>query len=268
MRNKWVYYCHNCNVSMPVEKWIKDYFPSNYKMYIQEVLSYDNRIIEKEKPVENKSEIKKIEKHNTKFFVPILKGQGILFEKSISLCKKRKIPESIWKKFFVAVGGSFKNRMIIPFFDDKENIYFYQGRALYSWLDPKYLSRKGNELNAVYNYYLVNNAKPIICVEGPIDSMFINNSIAVSGLRVNDVSLHGKYFLLDNDKAGKAKSIKLLKNGECVFLWKKYLKDLGLYKNPKDINDLILMIDKNDKFTFEELKPYFSNSIYDKVWLI
>lgn len=264
LRNKWIYYCHNCNVSMPVDKWMKQYFPSNYRMYIQAILTSDIEEVET-KPIKTKKEVDNIEKKNASHFVPILKGDGSLFKIAREFCENRRIPESIWHKWFVATGGAYKNRIIIPFFDDKGKIYFYQGRALYKWMEPKYMARQGNELNVTYNDYNVDSSKPVICVEGAIDSMFVENSIAVSGLRVNDVN--GYYFLLDNDKPGKKKSEKLLKKGEWVFLWKKYLEFNPMLPEPKDINDAILATGK-EKFTFEELKPFFTKSIFDSVWLM
>lgn len=268
LKNKWVYYCHNCNVSLPVKKWIKDYYPSNYRMLIQAILTSDKTVVATKKPVVDKKKIQHAERENAKHFVPILKGKDKLFDIAIQFCEDRMIPEDIWKTWFVATGGAYKNRVIIPFFDNKGNIYFYQGRSLYKWMSPKYLARYGNKLNATYNYYNVDEGKPVICLEGAIDSMFVNNSIAVSGLRVGDKSLSGKYFLLDNDGPGKSKSKKLLEKGETVFIWKKYLQENYFEKAPKDINEIITQTQRSTKFTIEELDRYFTNSVYDKVWLV
>jgi arginyl-tRNA synthetase len=42
------------------------------------------------------------EQEDTKHFVPILKGSGILFDKAVELCRSRKIDPDVWTKWFVA----------------------------------------------------------------------------------------------------------------------------------------------------------------------
>ena len=76
-----------------------------------------------------------------------------------------------------------------------------------------------------------------------------------------------KYYLLDNDKEGMKNSVKLLENGEYVFNWKKFLRDKQV-ENPqkiKDVNDYVLQ-SGIEKFTFEDLKEYFTNSFADLIW--
>lgn len=271
--NGWIYYCHNGCGGVSVLRWMKEWFPSFYNDYIKEILSTKKENIPR-KVIEVKPLVRKInaeEIEDVKKFIPIKKGTGELFDLSIKLCKERLIPEEVYNKWFVSIDNTYKNRIIIPFYNDKNKIYYWQGRALYDWMIPKYLSRSGYNLNNIYNYYTVNRDIEVIILEGMIDSLFIENAIAMTGLKIYDEKLKRfkkRYFLLDPDEDGKEKTLKLLNKGEYVFNWNKFIKNFNLPPHPKgkwDINDVVIHLNRTTKFTFEELKPYFTNSIYDKV---
>jgi hypothetical protein len=142
-------------------------------------------------------------------------------------------------------------------------------------MEPKYLSRKDPDgtLNHIYNFYNIDNSIPVVCLEGIIDSLFVENSVGLTGLNVNDKllgSINHKYFILDKDKAGMEKSQQMLLLGHYVFVWYKFMRDLCLPKRDKwDMNDVMLYINRDKPFTFGELKQYFTNSIYNKamIWM-
>jgi hypothetical protein len=207
---------------------------------------------------------------NHKHFYPII-SDNYLSERAIHFVKNRRIPESIWKDWFVCTDGKYRNRLIIPFYH-KDKIYYYQGRSLYDHQEPKYLSRDNGKGKCVYNIYNVDRNAPIMATEGPIDSMFLDNAIAIIGTNMSEnveaaLMKMGVYLILDNDVAGFTKSEEFLRKGFNIFLWKKYLKDHKIDSKVKDINDLYIELDRKDKFVFDEFKKYFSNSIYDKVFL-
>jgi len=273
----WVYYCHNCFYKKPVTLWLKEYFPIYYKDYVAEVMRLNSSDNEKRiKPVKNPTIRKPKETNNeskhTKHFVPILEGKTPEFAKAIGVCTQRNIPAEVWHKWFVATGGRFKNRIIIPFYDNKGKIYYYQGRALYDYMSPKYLSRSGDHCS-IYNYYNVDKDIPVIVLEGPIDSIFIENSIALTGVKIEDKRLEDfdqLYYMIDYDttpETGK-KVIELLEKGKQVFCWKWFLKKYNLPEKEKwDVNEAINYL-KKDRFTLEELLPFFTNSIYNKVYFV
>ena len=179
----------------------------------------------------------------------------------------------MWSKWFVSTGGMYNNRLIIPFFDREGKIYYYQGRALYDYIQPKYLSRKG-DFNSIYNYFLVDKDSPVVILEGPIDSIFVENSIALTGVKTEDKKLSEfphKRFLIDFDattEETRKKTIELLGKGEYVFCWKKFMKALDLpMKDKWDINDVCIHLNR-EKFAYSELEPFFTNSLFDKVFFI
>lgn len=269
--------CFNGCDAVPAEVWLKTWFPVYYREYIKECLKSSakhNPSITDEYLREQEFQKKKIssERSDVKYFIPILKATGPLADAAMRFCTDRKIPDNIWKSFFVCEQGKYAERMIIPFFDSNRSIYYYQGRTLTD-REPKYLNRSENKEDSMYNIYNIDPKKPVIVLEGPVDSMFVENSVAVLGL---DFSEHTQqtlmnlncYYLLDNDAAGKKASLRLLKEGRNVFLWSRFAVDYPIASECKDINDLVLKTDimKFD-FAFFAKKKWWGTSIYDSVYL-
>ena len=211
-----------------------------------------------------------LEKDDVKHFQPILKGDSEIFEKAREECIRRKLPENLWKEFFVATGGVFQGRMIIPFYDNLGKIYYYQGRTLIG-SDPKYLNRRFGE-KEIYGIYRIDRSLPVIIEEGPIDSMFVKNCISILGLKFTEkvrTEIRGLrcFYLLDNDKDGKKNSLKLLKDGKFVFCWERFLKDMNIKEKIKDVNDLVLVTGKLE-WCFEDFKKYFTADAFDSDWFL
>lgn len=276
-RDVWIYMCHNgdcdANEAMTVKNLLKYYFPGLYKEYLREVFSYksnnDKIKLETNYYKDLEKETKYNETDDVKHFIPILKGSGTTFEKAITYVKSRRIPEEYWKDWYVAVDGRYQGRLIIPFLDNKNSIYYYQGRTLIGQ-EPKYLNRRAVEDKECFNIYNVDKVKPVIVCEGPIDSIFVENSIATLGIKISQkmgdlLKDMNCYYLFDNDKDGKKYSKKFLENEKYVFNWKKFLKDENIVVPIKDINDFILISGK-DKLSFGYLEKYFTNNVYDAVW--
>ena len=274
--DRWIYYCHNCNESIPVEHWMKLYFNSYHNDYMKEVYKIDIGVTKPQAPIIKKVELtgsEYNEHRDVQYFKPIFSSNDEIFIIARKECMKRLIPTDIWKKWYVAVDGKFKNRMVIPYYDRDGKIYNYQCRSLLGQ-EPKYLS-KVNSTDNIYNYYNVDVTKPVIILEGAIDSLFIDNAVGCTGLRVHDdrfMKFPQRYYLLDNDNAGRVMSIELLKMGEHVFRWKMFLshiyETLHLVfelpsKGKDDVNDFMIKLNRKTTLKFEELKPFFTNDAMD-----
>jgi len=286
-RKTWQFYCHNCGKSMNAEYWMKLYFPTNYKSYISELLSNkeddESKIKWKKIEIKKKEEIKK-EKENikrkelkdVKFFEPLCEhnsDENNMFGAAINFCKNRGITQDVWSTWFFATDGKYKNRLIIPFFNKDENIYYWQGRALLPYMLPKYLNRQENRDEAVYGIYNIDKTRPVTVLEGPIDSIFVENSIATLGTNIPEKvreTLKGVdcHYLFDNDKAGMEKAYQYLLEGKSVFLWQTFLKSIAFNGSVKDINDLVLNFPKiKNHLSYEALNQFFTTSIFDKIYL-
>lgn len=266
--------------AMSGTKWLKTYFPHVYQQYMKELMANNSSQRSSLKPIakqpiepmakiNNPDEVEE-ERKAAKYFVSI-KSNNKLSQIAKNYCEKRQIPEEFWSKFYVSIGGKYKNRMIIPFYNRDGSIYYYQARDLVG-LTPKYLNRKTNRDSAIYGIDFVNKNEPVIVTEGPIDSMFIENGIATLGLSITDevreqLDSLKCHYLFDNDEPGKQASLKYIDMGHKVFNWSKYLKDHKIRnQNIKDINDLFIETNRVDKFSYNDFSSYFTSSYFDRVY--
>ena len=132
-----------------------------------------------------------------------------------------------------------KNRIVIPLVNERGEIEFYQTRTVLAKDNvdrPKYLGKGGSE-KTLFNIDKVSSDHDKVYIfEGPIDSFFVKNSIAVAGITERGRSFtarqeeqmnttlkwHDKVWILDSqwgDRASLIKTEALLKQGETVFIW-------------------------------------------------
>lgn len=252
------------------KKWLKHTAPDIYRMFRSETIvtrkGADINLTEASKNSAKKEETKK----NEDLFLPIDKCSSDYYNAVKDFCVRRKIPREYIKTFKVSESGKYKGRLIIPFNDGNGNTYF-QARTLFNQT-PKYLNFVGNRDHAIFGIANVDKEKPVIVLEGPIDSMFIENGVATLGCSYSECvqnTLNGfnSYYLFDNDSAGFAASKRMIESGKPVFLWKRFLHDKCLDYSVKDINDLVILTKHKDKIKFEELRKWFSSSRFDEIWL-
>jgi transcription elongation factor Elf1 len=169
---------------------------------------------------------------------------------------KRKIPRDKWnllyfapkfKAFTNSVTPKFQEpvtdehpRMIIPFFTPHGKCFAYQGRA-YGNEEPKYYTIKVDETEEkIYGLERVDYGKRILVVEGPIDSLFLPNAIAVSGSSFDTPTIRkllaNATIVMDNEPRNKeiVKQLeKYIDAGYSVCMFPDTVKQ-------KDINEMIL----------------------------
>ncbi len=138
-----------------------------------------------------------------------------------------------------------KNRLIIPFYDESGKIVYYQTRSL-DGTEPKYLSKAGSPKTVFGIDKIDTSMDSYFVFEGPLDSCFVQNGVAVCGLNLvpeQESSLEGLFALqriwvLDNDFRTNKDVIRryrgLLDAGERVFIWPK------AFSKYKDLNDLCI----------------------------
>ena len=147
---------------------------------------------------------------------------------------------------------------------------------------------KDNDIvNLLSNYFNILNVdfnKPIKVVEGQIDSLFLNNGMAISGLSkmafISEYIEKDKTFIFfDRDNGGINESIKYIKKGYNVFMWSMLISKMKKTFNPyvgkimkiKDVNNLysfMYNLTNLDIPKFNEITDkYYTNSIYDMFYL-
>ena len=92
----------------------------------------------------------------------------------------KKFVNSFQPKFEEPIQGEHP-RMIIPYFN-KHGKCFAIGARAYGDETPKYYTIKvGDDVEKIYGLDRVDYGQRVYVVEGPIDSLFLPNAIAVSG---------------------------------------------------------------------------------------
>ena len=168
----------------------------------------------------------------------------------------RKIPHDRWsllyfapkfKAFTNTVTPKFQEpiegehpRMIIPFFKPNGKCFAYQARA-YGNEEPKYFTIKVDETEEkIYGLDRVDYSKRIYVVEGPIDSLFLSNAIAVSGSSFDTPTIRqlltNATIVMDNEPRNKdiVKQLnKYIESGYSVCMFPDTVEQ-------KDINEMVL----------------------------
>jgi hypothetical protein len=142
-------------------------------------------------------------------------------------------------------------------------------------------------VNLLSNYFNILNVdfnKPVKMTEGQIDSLFLHNGMAISGLSkmgfISDyIDPKNTFLFFDWDKGGVTESIKHIQNGYNVYMWSMLISKMKKTFNPytpkimkiKDVNNLFSFlydITKLDIKKFNEITDkYYTNSVYDIFYL-
>lgn len=140
---------------------------------------------------------------------------------------------------FPSVDGDHP-RLIIPFFNTHGKCIALQARA-FGKETPKYYTIKvDEECEKIYGLDRVDYSQPIYVVEGPLDSLFLDNAIAVSGSSFNTPTIEKlkavAVIVYDNEPRSPT-IVKLIdqtiKQGFKICLWPSSIEE-------KDINEMIL----------------------------
>lgn len=267
--------CHN---AIHAAKWLKELNPSLYQAYLNDIArreyASDADIqkmqeqfaeqFKKQQEIQRKEieQKKLLDNMSTKYFKHIEDGSE-LSKKAIEYCQKRMIPEEVWKKFFICDEGKYHDRLIIPFYNKDNKVTYFQARSLTN-IEPKYMNRIAD--TQLYNKDFIDKSKPVFVLEGPIDSLFLENAVATCGagssskLDAEIAKYEEVFYIMDNDEAGNKKAGALVRQHKNVFMWNKFLNDYGLDRTKiKDINDVIVALKRTNKFTYNELHNYFTN---------
>jgi len=129
-------------------------------------------------------------------------------------------------------------RIVIPMYDKDKNLIGFQGRALGKSF-TKYITVMLDEgAPKIYGLDTVNKKLPIYVVEGPFDSTFINNSLALCGSDGDVRCFEGSSIIFVYDNEPRNREIvnrigKCISRGEKVVIWPS-----GVIE--KDINDMVI----------------------------
>ena len=132
-----------------------------------------------------------------------------------------------------------ESRIVIPLYTREGEIFGFQGRSL-GPSNVKYITVILDEsIPKVYGLDEVSTDETIYVTEGPFDSTFVQNAIAMCGSDILLDSLNlgdDIVYVLDNEPRNKEicnRISKLIDRGKTVVIWPKAVQQ-------KDINDMVL----------------------------
>jgi hypothetical protein len=254
-------FCHNCGWSSKPSKWICQVSGMTNIELIEDIknhVPHDNVIQEEKskKPVNTetlpKDSINLFDDTQTNFY-----GSNDILRVCKQVIKTRRLDTAVNRPqtlYLSLTDFTHKNRLIIPFINERNSIEFYQSRTImqYDTKKPKYLSKINSE-KTLFNINTVDpNSECVFIFEGPLNAFFTKNSVAVAGITEGNqtftarqreqidtvLKLHKKIWVLDSqwiDNASLVKTENLLKQGESVFIWP---EKFG--KRFKDFNDIAM----------------------------
>ena len=248
-KGSYIYKCHNCGIGRTVANFLKDNDPDLYAQYTLEAYK---------EGVSGKGT--RIPVHNFNFEPPVFESADIFstLEKVSDLNKthvsyqflhNRKLPPEKfyycpnfkeWTNTHKQVFEDIKYdepRIIIPL-RDKSGIFGYQGRSLSKDSKLRYITVILDDTKTkLYGLDTVDESKTIYVTEGPFDSHFLVNAIAMCGSDVDFSSFNNKYvFIYDNEPRNReicSKIEKTIKKGYSVVIFPQEIKE-------KDLNDMVL----------------------------
>ena len=235
--------CHNCGASMSLNNFLKKVDPVVQNQYamekFKEGFSGRNFVVDE----------------------PEFKFEAPKFKRKLKLPKASKDPGAAgyltarklnpddfyfaehFKKFANSLKPTFESedhdesRIIIPLYYEK-NLIGFQGRSL-GPSKVKYITvMLDDDAPKIYGLDNIRRDAPVFITEGPFDSTFIPNSIAMCGADA-DISRWGisnPVWIYDNEPRNKEitdRISKTINSGQSVVIWPDSIDD-------KDINDMVM----------------------------
>ena len=270
VKNDMFFKCHNCGMGQNLANFLKFVDPKLYESYLLERYK-------KSAPATPKPEFDfKPTKFKDQTPIDDLKSIKDLPEDHPArlYCDNRKIPEKCFDKLFLSdkfmtlvnevKPNTYKvikdhPRLIIPFFDTSGKLFAFQGRA-FGNEQPKYLTIKLDEnKQKIYGLERINFTKEVKIVEGPIDSLFIDNCLAAAGADLflnNKIPNEKVLYIFDNEPRNKEivdRMYKVIEKNFNIVVWP---EDIQL----KDVNDMIM-----NGYSISEVEDIISKNTYNKL---
>ena len=240
-KNDYFYRCHNCGKGTTFGKVLEYIDTMMYKEYIME--RYKGDAPKTEQPEFN-FEAPKFKKIDPKLenLTPINKLNG--GHPARQFVESRQLPEEFYSDLYLCP-KFFKwskiqsqqehPRLVIPFRDESGEVFAAQGRAFGKEI-PKYLTIKFQDKPKIFGLDRVDFAKRYYVVEGPLDSMFLDNCLAVAGADFRYLPPGDTTIVLDNEP----RSREIIKQMERLIHQEHELVIWPTTITQKDINDMVL----------------------------
>ena len=237
------YRCHNCGASMTLSNFLKEIDPTIHKQYVFERFKNNKTgrgtVVEEPKfnfeapQFKPKLDLPKASENSS--------AKNYLEKRNLNPAKfyytdNFKAWSNSHKQTFDSVKYD-EPRIIIPLFY-KNTLIGFQGRSL-GPSKVKYITiMLDDNAPKIYGLDEIKTSKPIYITEGPFDSTFIKNSVAMCGSDVDIGSFNWSDYIYVYDNEPRNREIvnrisKTIDRGDKVVIWPTNILE-------KDINDMVL----------------------------
>lgn len=258
-----LFHCHNCGKTTNFNKFLEELDLQLHAEFVMEKLKDSGAKPQSEKDKGLHEFVQKLKK-------PLFMKEGPLkgLKKVSQLSpwhpvktyvESRMIPNPYHAKMFFCpkfyawcnevIPGKFEgkvlerdeSRLLIPFINKDQRMHAFQGRTIDTSSSLRYITLVNDEsVPKVYGLDAADFTKKTYVLEGPIDSMFLPNSIATAGgdlvTSVKDFPKKNLVVVYDNEPRSaetKKKLERAIINGYSVCIWPGNL-------DHKDVNDMVL----------------------------
>lgn len=270
--NDYIYFCHNCLYSTSFYNFLKEYDDVLFQSYKHELFLSKNK---RETYKIRKQEVVKVEEKNEEVeeikFDDLIKVSELPKEHKARLyLKERMVPDEslsslYWTDNFPELieslfPGKYENIWL------KEGIVFklksggITGRTIENLPSKLRFFKAFPDINEFKNNYFchcLNKESQRFVVEGVIDSLFFQNSIAILSSNLNSFDFPDSIYFLDQERRSPyiGRSV-----SKCIESGKKVVLLPQEYEN-MDINDIV----KREKFSYQELENFLLKYTYSKL---
>ena len=245
VKNNTNFKCHNCGASLSFNNFLKQIDPTLHKQYTLEKFKEGhtgkNFVVEEpkfefKKPIfKKKLDLPKAsENHIAKQYLE----KRLLNPDKFYFADKFQAWTNTQKPTFSRIVRD-ESRIVIPLYTREGEVFGFQGRSL-GPSKVKYITViLDDSIPKVYGLDEVSTDETIYVTEGPFDSTFVKNAIAMCGSDILLDSLNlgdDMVYVLDNEPRNKEicnRISKLIDGGKKVVIWPKAVQQ-------KDINDMVL----------------------------
>jgi len=251
-KSEFIYKCHNCGVGRSLGNFLKDNASDLYDQFVLEKYRHGATGKGRHTPnPEYKSAKPKFAK-KVSDLTPISElNKG---HPAREYLEGRRIPQDTLQSLYYTdrfkrwvnsqKPGQFENlqndrpRIIIPFIDKDGNWFGIQGRSLAPKSNLRYITVMFDDRLKLYGQDKVNSEETVYVTEGPFDSHFITNAVAMCGSDVDHRTLPypDRVWVFDNEPRNQQIVQRInaaIGSKEKVVIWPREIRQ-------KDLNDMVL----------------------------
>lgn len=251
-----MYKCYNCDASMKFSSFLKMIEPGIFSQYSFEKYTEGQSLSKLQSTISFDQPTFK--SSHTRLLDSILERLDTLPEdhEAVQYCLKRKISQSGLSRIYyvdnikniVQLNETYKNsilteepRLVFPFYDQNDQLSGVTCRGIRDEA-LRYITVKiKSDVPLIFGLDAIDPRQTVYVVEGPIDSLFLKNSIAINGTTISklqDLNLNKDNLVVVFDNQPRNKEVckiieKTIECGYNVLIWPQNIVQ-------KDINEMVM----------------------------